>query len=165
MKELSIGYKIYVLEPFWFPSQIKEKLIVKIDKTREEIYYFINDDNSSSSLFSLRFKNYGTLFFTSYKKASNVLTSYLNKKENDIRKFSIKQKNRQENMNEIKEIESTFLGAKILIKVEDGQWIKSKVGKIWPTYNKGDFGLIDTVRKNEYLLSKLGKNWKMEELT
>ena len=53
-----------------------------------------------------------------------------------------------------------LVGARIMIKVEDGEWVTSSIKEVIPTYRKDQLGFIDAYRSNHYRFTREGINWK-----
>ena len=158
-KFLRLGMTIYEVQ---FDYSSSPENLAKVYKSTIKA---INDVGSYITINTSRHKqvysdDIGKKVFFSEKKANNVADN-LNEIERQRQlRYEEEKKIYIENLAKLETYDDLKLDDGVLIKVENGEWVKSTVEAIGVTYKKDELYFVDSLRHNKYLTTREGKNWK-----
>jgi hypothetical protein len=163
LNKFHLGQTIYYVPSYFFYSKTKREVIkIKsleiVNYVKENIKIRINNEYSLSEQYLNR------CFFFSEKKARNVEKNLKGQKERYDKRIEAREKQEIENTSKNDELLETYThlkkGDSILIKIEKGEWVKTKVADGLRSSKKiGVFKFQDNLRLNILLTSREGKNW------
>ena len=149
------GYICNITEPV---EVFVTGLSVRSNDGRKDIYTFTCSHNTGT------YNHYSEselklFFYFTKEKAQHFIDSEGAKVMASRVRHELRQRIRERNILLLKELEP-LLGKRIMIRVEEGEWIVSSIKTIVPTYKEGVLQFIDTARSNRYKFNREGRNWK-----